>query len=116
MQGHELYSKAAARLGMTYATCYEYKYQRDAQGEIVNKVGVSVGADYLTGDQCHGHRVPMFTRDDLSDPFREFEACPPSGCLTCASPTDPEDSPCGSRTFGLAKALTYKDFKTGLSE
>lgn len=115
MQGHDLYARAAKRLGLTYATCYEYKIQRDAQGEPVNQVGVSIGGDYLTADQCHGHRVPMFTREDLSQPFREFKACPPSGCLTCAGKT-PEDSPCGSRTFGLARALTYADWKVGIRE
>lgn len=110
MQGHELYRRAATRLGMTYATCYEYEYQRDAQGEIVNKVGVSVGARYLTADQCHGHRVPMFTRPTTGDTFREVKECPPSGCLTCAS-GKPENNPCGSKLFGSAKALTLKDFK-----
>jgi len=116
MQGHALYQRAATRLGMTYATCYEYRYERDATGEIANKVGVSVGGDFLTADQCHGHRVPMFTREDLTAPFKEFEACPPSGCLTCASPKDPKASPCGSKLFGLAKALTYPDFKVGIRE
>lgn len=116
MQGHALYQRAATRLGLTYATCYEYKYQRDATNEIVNKVGVSVGAEFLTAAQCHGHRVPMFTREDLTAPFLEFKACPPSGCLTCASPTDPKASPCGSKVFGLAKALKLKDFRVSIRE
>lgn len=111
MQGHELYRKAATRLGMTYATCYEYKWQRDAQGEVVNKVGVSIGSDYLTADQCHGHRVPMFTRDDMTQPFQEVEECPPSGCLTCGKGDNPDEVPCGSELFGSAKALRYPDFK-----
>lgn len=115
IQGHDLYKRAATKLGLTYATCYEYKYQRDRTGEIINKVGVSIGADYLTADQCHGHRVPMFTRTQLTDPFREFESCPPSGCLTCGqNPKDPADVPCGSKVFGLAKALKLADFKTSL--
>jgi len=115
MQGHHLYRAAATRLGMTYATCYEYKWERDAQGEPVNKIGISVGGDFLTADQCHGHRVPMFTREALNEPFKEFVACPPSGCLTCASGT-PKASPCGSKLFGLAKALDYADFKVSIRE
>lgn len=114
MQGHELYRRTATRVGMTYATCYEYKYQRDATGEIVNKVGVSVGSDFLTADQCHGQRVPMFTRRELDQPFAEVKECPPSGCLTCAKGPDPADVPCGSALFGAAKALRFADFRKGI--
>ena len=111
MEGHHLYRAAATRCGMTYATCYEYKYARDAAGEIVNKVGVSVGSEFLTGDQCHGHRVPMFTRKTLNASFQEVTECPPSGCLTCGDGQKKGLGPCKSALYSAAKALTMKDFK-----
>jgi hypothetical protein len=110
IQGHDLYRAHATKRGVTYALCYEYKYARDAAGEIINKVGVSMGADYLTADQCHGHRVPMFSRDELTDDFAEVKSCPPAGCLTCAGDT-PAEVPCGSARFGAGKALRYADYK-----
>ena len=116
LEGHEIYSKAAKRVGLTYATCYEYKYARDEQGEIINKVGVSIGADYLSADQCHGHRVPMFTRDMLEERFREVKECPPSGCLTCGDEQPAGVGPCGSELFSAAKALKMSDFKHGVYE
>lgn len=105
LKGHNIYRAAATRLGMTYATCYEYKYGPDG-----SKVGVSIGSDYLTADQCHGHRVPMFSRATLDTDFSEVAVCPPSGCLTCGK-TSPKDVPCGSELFGSAKALRLADFK-----
>lgn len=116
MEGHEIYSKAAKRVGLTYATCYEYAYERGADGEIVNKVGVSVGAKYLSADQCHGHRVPLFTRDSLEERFREVKECPPSGCLTCGDEQPAGVGPCGSELFSAAKALKMSDFKHGVYE
>jgi DNA repair photolyase len=110
LNAHKIYSKKAAEVGMTYATCYEYEYERDEKGEITSKRGRSIGAKYLTADQCHGQRVPMFTRRELDQPFAEVEECPPSGCLTCAS--DNDDKPrCGSELFGSAKSLRMKDLK-----
>ena len=114
MEGHRLYRAAAKRLGLTYATCYEYKYARDAAGEIINKVGVSVGSEFLTAAQCHGQRVPMFSRTDLSAPFKEEKACPPAGCLTCADKTGV--AKCGSDLFGAAGALRLPDFKHAIRE
>jgi hypothetical protein len=111
MEGHHLYRAAAMRVGMTYATCYEYKYARDKDGEIINKVGVSIGSEFLTGEQCHGHRVPMFTRNSLQAPFQEVTACPPSGCLTCGDGQKKGLGPCKSPLYSAAKALTMKDFK-----
>ena len=116
MEGHEIYSKAAERVGLTYATCYEYAYARDSQGAIINKVGVSIGAKYLTGDQCHGHRVPMFTRNSLQDRFQEVTECPPSGCLTCGDKQPDGLGPCGSELFSAAKALKLPDFKHSVYE
>lgn len=112
LEGHHLYRLWATARGMTYATCYEYRYERDAAGKITSKRGVSVGREFLTGDQCHGHRVPMFTRAELDQPFREVEECPPSGCLDCASPEG--KVPCGSTLYGSAPALRLADLKRGV--
>jgi DNA repair photolyase len=115
LEGHRRYVKRATELGLTYATCYEYAYERDPEGTILSKRGYSIGSEFLTGDQCHGQRVPMFSRESLSEPFREVEECPPSGCLTCAD--DNEGQPrCGSELYGAAKALRSADFKKSVWE
>lgn len=120
LEAHPRYRRAATRLGLTYATCYEYKYERDpVTQEIKNKRGISIGREFATSDQCHGHRVPMFTRDDLAGPFREVAECPPSGCLYCASENvvDGVAKPrCGSELFGAAKALRMPDLRRGVYE
>jgi DNA repair photolyase len=110
LEAHKLYRQWAIDLGLTYATCYEYAYERDPDGNILSKRGYSIGKEFLTADQCHGHRVPMFTRQSLDEPFREVEECPPSGCLTCADDNQGEPR-CGSQLFGSAKALRTADFK-----
>lgn len=111
LEAHHLYRQWATDLGMTYATCYEYKYQRNPDGSIKNKIGISVGREFTTADQCHGHKVPMFSRSRPGQPFTEVEECPPTGCLYCAS--DNLDIPrCGSSTFGAAKALRTADLRT----
>lgn len=114
MEGHRLYMAAASRVGMTYSTCYEYKYARDENGKIKNKIGVSIGSDFITADQCHGHRVPMFTRDNLSDRFREVEECPPQGCLTCGDGQPGGIGACGSEIYSSAPALTLAHLKVGI--
>jgi len=114
MEAHALYQKWATELGMTYATCYEYAYERDELGEVVSKQGISVGGRFKTSDQCHGHRVPVFTRAFPGAPFRELEECPPSGCLTCASDNGGE-ARCGDAEMGKAKALQWKDWKRPMS-
>jgi len=113
LAAHPIFRDAATRLGLTYSTCYEYKYKRDAQGEITSKVGVSIGKDFMTSDQCHGQRVPMFTRDSLDQPFREVEECAPTGCLSCAEDNGGKPR-CGSELFGSAPALKLKDYKVGV--
>jgi DNA repair photolyase len=76
LEGHRRYSQRAAALGLTYATCYEYKYARDPiSDEITSKRGISIGRDFITSDQCHGHKVPMFSRANLGDRFEEVKAC-----------------------------------------
>lgn len=108
-EAHELYRAWATELGMTYATCYEYR-RGTAPGE---PSWLSVGREYTTADQCHGQRVPMFTRFDLKDQFREVQECGPTGCLHCAD--DNEGKPrCGSELFGAAKALRSPHFKNAV--
>jgi hypothetical protein len=105
MEAHRLYQRWATELGMTYATCYEYR-KDPAQGWI------SVGPEFTTADQCHGHRVPMFTRLSTDVSFSEVAECPPSGCLLCADKSeDGKTGACGSTLFGSAKALRMSDFK-----
>lgn len=113
MEGHARYQRKATSVGLTYATCYEYRYERDSAGHIINRTGVSVGRDFLTADQCHGHRVPMFTRTGAHLDFKEVEACPPTGCLHCAD--DNAGKPrCGSSLYGAAKALRASDLRIGV--
>lgn len=110
-EGFERYQRKATQLGLTFSLCYEYV--RDPS----NGTGFrSVGGDYKTSDQCHGHRVPMFTRNNTSSTsgkpmlFREVEVCPPSGCLSCAS--DNGGAPrCGNEERGAAKAMRTADYK-----
>lgn len=104
---HAMYQKWATELGMTYATCYEYKKTKD-------KGWVSVGRDFTTADQCHGQRVPMFTRTDLTQNFAEVEECPPTGCLYCADESPDGKARCGSETFGKAGALRSPDYKNAV--
>lgn len=112
LAAHRHLQPIATRLGMTYATCYEYMYtDRDENGNLRSKATRSVGKDFLTADQCHGHRVPMFSRLDPAVPFAEVAECPPSGCLHCADDSEDGRGACGSLLFGSAKSNRMKDFK-----
>lgn len=113
MAGHRLYSKWAERFGLTYSTCYEYKYERDGAGRIISKVGVSVGREFATSSQCHGHAVPVYTRDSGDVTFKPVEECPPSGCLYCAAEndSDPGKPRCGDELAGEANALKLADLR-----
>lgn len=105
MEAHALYQRWAGERGMTYATCYEYR--RDP-----SRGWISVGPEFTTADQCHGQRVPMFTRLTTDTPFHEVEECPPSGCLSCADQSaDGRTGACGSSLFGSAGANRLSDFK-----
>jgi hypothetical protein len=70
-----------------------------------------MGAKYLTADQCHGHRVPMFYRSGPEEQFQESTVCPPSGCLTCGDSAGEAKVPCGSEFLGRANALQDVDYK-----
>jgi len=116
LKAHKLYSTQARRLGLTYATCYEYRYERDADGNIKNKTGVSVGREFTTSAQCHGHAVPVYTRKSESEPFRPVEECPPSGCLYCADEAPDGKARCGDELAGQATAVRWADLKIPIGE
>lgn len=110
-EGHERYQRKATQLGLTYSLCYEYTRTPGEGGGWR-----SMGPDYMTSDQCHGHRVPMYTRRSTASAsgkpvaFREVEACPPSGCLTCASENGGAPR-CGNEERGKAKAMRSPDYR-----
>lgn len=109
LEGHKLYRAAADAAGITYSTCYEYKRGNAVEGGS-DSVGVSVGPEFMSSDQCHGKRVPMFSRMFVENKFTEVEECPPSGCLTCG-PDNGGEPRCGNETFGAAKALRVTDYR-----
>jgi len=113
LNAHEMYSKWAKEYGLTYATCYEYRYERNTDGSIKDKTGVSIGREYTTAAQCHGQAVPMYTRQSSDQPFAPVEECPPSGCLYCASENEeaPGTARCGDPLAGQANALKLSDYR-----
>jgi DNA repair photolyase len=115
LNAHDMYSRWAKQDGMTYATCYEYKYLRDGLGHVIDKTGVSIGREYTTSSQCHGQAVPVYSRDDLGQRFEPLEECPPSGCLYCASENQGQ-ARCGDELAGQANALKLADMKLGIGE
>lgn len=113
----DLFSVECKKAGVTMSLCYEYEFERDASGKVLRSRGVSMGPKYMTSDQCHGHRVPMYVRDNLAEPFRPLEVCPPSGCLTCGEQSGGDDKvPCGSPALGSAMALEPKHFRHALGQ
>lgn len=112
IDAHKRLIAHATKLGMTYSTCYEYAYtDRAPDGTLRSKATRSIGPDFITSDQCHGRRVPMFTRLDTAVPFSEVAECPPSGCLSCGD-KDPEGrGACGSLLFGAAKSNRLPDLR-----
>lgn len=104
------YLKETKAAGVTMGLCYEYRYGRDAAGRITDRAGVSLGPEYTTGDQCHGRRVPMYSRPDVRMPFTPITVCDPGGCLYCAD-RHPEGVPCGTPMLGEARALKPGDYK-----
>lgn len=104
LDGHRRYQRRATALGMTYATCYEYRRLEDGRH-------ASIGPEFTTADQCHGHRVPMHVRASPGTPFAALGVCPPSGCLACSSHTADKKPACGSDLLGAAKALRLPDLR-----
>ena len=98
--------------GVTMGLCYEYEYGRDESGKVVDRAGVSLGPKYTTGDQCHGRKVPMFSRPTVYQPFVRITVCDPGGCLYCADHHGGVDQvPCGTALLGEATALKPRDYR-----
>lgn len=113
----DLFLYATKGAHMTMGLCYEYGFERDAAGKVVDKTGVSLGPKYTTAAQCHGPRVPMFMRVSPAR-FSPYDRCPPSGCLYCADQHGGL-SPCMERKLLEAPAHEAKDycadlFRTGV--
>jgi hypothetical protein len=115
LQSHKLLSFYAKRIGLTYATCYEYRYKRDSLGRIIDRTGVSIGREFTTAAQCHGHAVPVYSRTSEYERFKPLDECPPSGCLYCASENDGQ-ARCGDELAGEAHALKLKDMKVPIGQ
>ncbi len=111
MGAHKLYQRWATELGMTYSTCYEYRRRTPEEGTG----WMSVGREFTTASQCHGQRVPMFERTDLSENFREVKNCPPSGCLYCEDDSPTGEARCGNESFGKAGALRAGDYRVPIT-
>lgn len=113
-EAHARYQAKATSLGMTYALCYEFT-------KSLGGIWRSMGPEFLTADQCHGHRVPMHRALDITTHvdkerqvlFTPIEDCPPSGCLRCADSREKDKTPpCGSTLLPQAKALRLPDYRS----
>lgn len=107
---HKLFRSKATEYGLTYSLCYEYGYERDAQGNILNKTGISLGPQFTTSAQCHGQRVPCYYRRSAEEKFQQVRQCPSSGCLYCAEQNNGKPR-CGDVIWGEAWALRMKDLR-----
>lgn len=101
LEGIARYQKKATALGLTFSLCYEYDRGPDGKWR-------SIGRDWITSEQCHGHAVPMYTR--VNGQFKALEVCPTGGCLHCADDNDGKPR-CGSEILGQAKDLRLSDFR-----
>jgi hypothetical protein len=110
LNAHKVFRAAADKLGLTYSTCYEYKWERNSDGSIKSKTGISLGPELTTSAQCHGLRVPMFTRNSAKEKFKPIRVCPPSGCLYC-SDNNAGLPRCGDQLAGKATALRMPQLK-----
>lgn len=111
----DIFSIECKKAGVTMSLCYEYEFERNPDGSVLRSRGKSMGVKYMTSDQCHGHRVPMYHRQSLDEKFAPMEVCPPSGCLTCGETSGGDDKvPCGSPILGTAPALEGRNFKDPL--
>lgn len=106
----DLYSQECKKAGVTMALCYEYEFERDPEGVILRSRGRSMTPEYLTADQCHGHRIPMYSRESVFQPFLPMNVCPPGGCLTCGDEEGDDKVPCGSPLLGSASALEPRNY------
>jgi len=107
IQALNRYSAACRRADVTMSLCYEYRYERDKSGNITDKTGVSLAPNYTTSDQCHGRRVPVYTRKSTKDRWQPVLECDPAGCLYCVDNNG--RALCGNKRMGEANALTPAD-------
>lgn len=107
-EAHQKYQQWATQYGMTYGLCYEYRRRTAADGP--GSSWMSMGPEYTTAAQCHGQRVPMFTRSGPGLPFVEVPQCPPSGCLYCVESNNGSPA-CCNEALGRAEALRLSDLK-----
>jgi len=103
-----LYKHACEMNGVTMSLCFEFCYERDAAGNIMDKTGVNMGPRFLTADQCHGQRVPIHIKHEGR--FVPWDVCPPSGCLYCREACG-SDIPCGVPYLAEAHALKPEDYR-----
>jgi DNA repair photolyase len=92
---------------MTMGLCYEYRYERDGDGRIKDKTGVSLGPEFTTAPQCHGMQIPIHIK--RGGQFVPHDVCPPSGCLYCRE-ANGANTPCGVPLLSEARALTPSDY------
>lgn len=116
LNAHDTYSRWAKKLGLTYSVCYEYEYETNPDGSVKSKTGISLGRKYATSEQCHGQRVPVYSRDSEDEPFRPLDECPPSGCLYCAEEAPDGKPRCGDELAGEANALRFADLKVPIGQ
>lgn len=108
----DLFKRETTKAGITMGLCYEYGYERDQNGKVTDKTGVSLGPRFTTGDQCHGRRVPVFSRPSTKVRFTPINGCSPGGCLYCAEASGGEARvPCGNALLAQATALKPSDYR-----
>lgn len=111
--------RACTKHHLTMSLCFEFMYERDTHGAIVDHRGIVVThpthpqahPEYLTADQCHGRRVPMYTRETVDAPWEGVVQCPPSGCLYCEETCGQDEPPCGNSAMFQAGELVAKHFR-----
>lgn len=100
-EGHRRFYDKCKAVGITSSLCFEYTKAPDGRWR-------SMGPEFISSEQCHGHRVPWHVRK--GDRFEAMDVCPPSGCLSC-SDTNAGKPRCGSELLGAAQALKVSDLK-----
>jgi len=106
---HERFRAECDRVGVTMSLCFEFRYRRDrTTGKVIDKTGINLGREFITGDQCHGQRVPIHLK--RGGKFVPHTVCPPAGCLYCAEQTIEGEPPCGVPYLQEARALRPSDY------
>jgi len=106
-----LFKERIQKWGKTMGLCYEYKYERDEDGAVTDKTGVSMGPEFCTSAQCHGPAIPIHVK--VKGKFTPWTVCPPSGCLYCEE-ANPSGPPCKAPMLAEARALKPNDYQRKL--